>query len=171
MCFFKENRKDRQKTATKDIRCYKFAYIQRKTWEVMSPYREELIDVSSKTIRAKRRDGKVISSLRAAIGTDSEEIEYGIHSFKVRAKAEAHAQSGPNRVVLECVIPKGAKYFKNKNEFVSTAIRVVDVSKPYYKKLNNKTREKLGIKTYKDDNRCKTRNSKRGSRGISKPST
>lgn len=58
-------------------------------------------------------------------------VEQGFHSYKPNAGVIDHIGPSDNTVIVECVIPKGSKYYENNYEYVSDAI-IVKVIAPQH---------------------------------------
>jgi hypothetical protein len=65
-------------------------------------------------------------------------INEGLHSFRTLSGAKKYgtALSETSDVILEAVIPKGSKYYINKTQYVSNALKII---KPKAKKIRKKS--------------------------------
>jgi len=140
MCFYLLQRKryPRPKTAKKDIVCYKTMNLNSKQCISSILFNDVEIAIDkfvpvyykfNRTYNAKDYKGKVIRKFEchALTSFDDEDdckifdyaIFEGFHSWK----------NGGGYYNIKCVIPKGAKYFENESEFVSTKIKFLEVIK------------------------------------------
>jgi len=127
MCFYIDGNQPNPKVADRDIPCYKIV-----SQDNLSRVRDEPYKIG--LMRAK----KVIKILDIKfkfpvlkIKKDNKwegEINYGLHSYTSKARAfKSIGELGEynfKHKVIECLIPKGTRYYENTSEFVSPKLRI-----------------------------------------------
>ena len=113
MCFYKNSSSERAKTAKKNIQCFKV--LQRNGKSLIQDFKYDL----SKT--------KIYSVKKFTHDDDS--INQGFHSYSTLTQAKW--RDGCGWFVKPFIIPKGTKYYYNKDreEYVSLAIKYVKMKK------------------------------------------
>ena len=123
MCFYLSNKYPKLQTAKEDIICYKEMIKEENGVRSAIFYHSKnktIIYKFNRKYKAKdlQKDGKPIKKL----------IERKMPQRDGRVNAGFHSciyKEGGNNVV--CIIPKGAKYYKNDHEYVSTEIKFVRI--------------------------------------------
>jgi len=118
MCFIMKKTNNKSKIAKKDIICYK---------KVRSDLKPAIFQTKRKYILNKEyvaRDsgGKPIKKLKIIKGKSSNYIDEGIHSYKNKFRTFENINIYNNEILIECIIPKGVRYYENYQEFVSKKI-------------------------------------------------
>ena len=103
MCLELKSKLTRVQTAKRDITVYK---VLRKspTGNMVTPYKEMLIKLG----------GTYISRLKRENDGSEMIITRGLHSFATlkEAREEFYSWGGDDHIVVKCIIPKGAKYYR-----------------------------------------------------------
>ena len=113
MCFTRLNFTP-AKTAEADTIVYKILRKYPKT--IRSPYRKRYIWNDKKIRKAKLGDSETSISVSA-----------GFHSFRKISSAISYTRQMGNTsslYIYKMIIPKGAKFYKNRTQYVSTKIRL-----------------------------------------------
>ena len=115
MCFYIQKGNTKRLTAEKSIICYK-TVTPMYDGEDMNEYCSKYQWFDYKLNKLYKGDLK--------ISLPRNQIEMGFHSYTNSKIAKNHC--GSNEVVVECVIPKGAKYYVNTyhEEYVSNQIKI-----------------------------------------------
>jgi hypothetical protein len=115
MCFIVTNK---QKVATKDIVCYKV-------------FNKGAVSENKKSVRSywqnfKYDFGYEYWNTPLKTTDNNYKIEEGLHSYSTKRMAKYSGWSGT--FILQCIIPKGSKYYYNhyKQEYVSDKIIIGD---------------------------------------------
>jgi len=138
MCFQYESG-DIESTATQDIECYKKMFLVKQE-DGSCKIKSSLYDYNlstdeyvyydlNKEYCATNKLGHKIDKLKI---TGSGTIEEGFHSYRELWSGSLmmgglHKLSQFNLQAIRCIIPIGAKYYKNENEYVSDRIKFVEI--------------------------------------------
>lgn len=110
MCFILKNNREEVQIATKDIIVYKrlLVNIDRTTKKkyYTSPYQSFIYEPKECYFESESFRGKI-----------TREINKGLHSYINRYQADI--ESWPYEKIVKCIIPEGAKYYKNNTQYVS----------------------------------------------------
>jgi hypothetical protein len=107
MCFIKEN--NELLTAKKDIICYKYIYKN-----LVSSVREFQYELNKKYYIRFWRLKNLFYVFNNYDEINDKFIFIGFHSY--------HLTNHMPKVNYECIIPKGSKYYKNCEQYVSNSI-------------------------------------------------
>jgi len=116
MCFYVDENHTDLRIAKKDITCYKYMYFRGKKW--ITPYQAFIYEPGILVT--------VNTGWRALNKRGCSQINKGLHSHSTRKEA-VHNMDSSEHILIECIIPKGAKYFysKENEEYVSNQLIAV----------------------------------------------
>lgn len=116
MCFIAEFKKEKKKhTATKGIICWKV--LRREGVVYTSLYYQKFVWKFDKTYKQR---------LQKSVEDKTLHVNKGFHSYINKESANVD-MFRKGVVIVKCKIPKGAKYYKNGYEYVSSKIKVICV--------------------------------------------
>ena len=119
MCFFLSTANKKPKGAKKDLICYKTFYTQYdpgSSPRYLSPYREFEYELNK-----VYRIFMWLKFPKEKKNLKNELINRGFHSY---ITLKTCYEDGYD--VFKCIIPKGSKYFKNRTEYVSNRIKILE---------------------------------------------
>lgn len=140
MCFTIVDKHKNEKTAKKDIPCYKIT-----KWSYTPEFYSNREKYNKFKIYYAKRNGYKLERFNI-IGNDT--IYEGMHSYSVENKTafnglkayeKFYSKYDSHRRVIYCIIPKGEKYYYNNSvhQYVSLSFRRIQKPK-FYKLLSNK---------------------------------
>ena len=118
MCFYIDNN-NRKRLAKRDITCYK------KLKNDLRPECDYNYAFKYK-LNTLFNDSKEIDILEITDGSFEDDIiNKGFHSYIKKPYDLYNLYS----ITVKCIIPKGAYYYKNKTEYVSDKIKIIEILK------------------------------------------
>lgn len=126
MCFSINN--DEIYTAKKNIVCYKYLTLPYRSINHVRSYHQDFRYTIGKVYKKRSFSNKII--FKGSLYSE------GYHSFISKSKVQVNIlNTKPHireincemTVAVQCVIPRGARYLKNNNEYISSAIRIVGI--------------------------------------------
>ena len=118
MCFYIDNNNRKRlakRLAKRDIICYKNVRADlRPEFDYNYTFKYELNTLFD--------DSKEIDILEITNGFESDIINKGFHSY-IKKPYSLYT------ITVKCIIPKGAYYYKNKSEYVSDKIKIIEILK------------------------------------------
>jgi len=125
MCFYIDNN-NRKRLAKRDITCYKkLKNDLRPEYDYNYAFKYKLNTLFN--------DSKEIDILEITDGSFEDDIiiNKGFHSYikKPYIKKPYNLYNFYSTTTVKCIIPKGAYYYKNKTEYVSDKIKIIEILK------------------------------------------
>jgi hypothetical protein len=110
------------KIATKDIKVYKVLQLLKVSGGYISPYRNMAYEPGTHYYQHDKKKKQPFLLITSLYFLKKYRIETGLHAFinKKAAKTELDYQFNKSPIIIEMIVPKGAKYYRNKTEIVST---------------------------------------------------